>query len=132
MGRDKETRRSWDDTEVVRLTHKRCGWRCRLGGCRVEERTRRGRAVVEEEVKDSREDGKEEEAEEEGEEGRRRRRRRRRRGCGGDRRGKAGGGGGGHTRRANEREGVHERERAVGEQSAQQRREGGLVSEHGA
>ena len=69
MGRDKETRRSWDDTEVVRLTHKRCGWRCRLGGCRVEERTRRGRAVVEEEVKDSREDGKEEEAEEEGEEG---------------------------------------------------------------
>ena len=51
MGRDLETRRSWDDTEVGRLTH----------------RTGRGRAVVEEEVTDSREDGKEE-AEEEGEE----------------------------------------------------------------
>jgi len=116
MGRDLETRRSWDDTEVGRLTH----------------RTGRGRAVVEEEVTDSREDGKEEAEDEERRRWWRRRRRRRRRGCGGDRRGKAGGGGGGHTRRANEREGVRERERAVGEQSAQQRREGGLVSEHGA
>ena len=47
MGRDKETRRSWDDTEVGRLTH----------------RTGSGRAVVGEEVTDSREDGKEEEIE---------------------------------------------------------------------
>ena len=49
----------------MELTHRRCGWRCRLGGCGVEDRTRRARAVVEEEVRDSREDGKEEEADEE-------------------------------------------------------------------
>ena len=46
-----------------------------------------------------------------------RRRRRRRRGCGGDRHG-GGGGEGGHIRRGSEREGVHERERAVGKHSS--------------